>query len=467
MSGMSNFDDFAKQQLENYTPQVPEHVWENIAAKRDRKKRFPFFIIFFNRKALVLAATLLALIAGGYLLLPTTTKDKFNAGQHQPGHKVNAKEDEGNKMKGTKELITDKADSISEKATIKTIENNAVGLNKTANTSTYNRNNVVTKTRSHKHAKTIGAGNGNHLYTKNKRTISVSEAEAEEYIEEQNNGTDELNVTSSLLLYSPEKITAGDFEKTSLNKTVVQNLRCDPCPTIEKNAAGNKYYIEVYAGPDYASKNYSDTSNSALLQKRKGSTSFRSAFSAGLRYTRVFDNGVSVKAGLNYSQINEKFSFVQSNIVQLTYIIDPATGDTTGTFLQTGTRYKTTNNTYHTFDVPLLLGFEIGNGRLHANFNAGAVVNIYSWQKGESLDTSFKPVNISTGKSESLYQYKTNIGVGFMGGVSLYYKLNDRFHLLAEPYFRYNFSPMNKEMLSLQEKFSTIGMRLGVRLDLH
>ena len=197
------------------------------------------------------------------------------------------------------------------------------------------------------------------------------------------------------------------------------------------------------------------------------STSFRSAFSTGFRYTRVFNNGASIRAGINYSQINEKFSYVQSNIVQVTYITDPVTGDTTGTFLTRGNRYKTTNNIYHTIDVPLLLGFETGNGRLHANFNAGVVLNIYSWQKGESLDTSFRPVSITTGKSASLYQYKTNIGAGFMGSISVYYKLNERLHLLAEPYWRYNFSPMNKEMLSLQEKFSTIGLRLGVRWDLY
>ena len=146
------------------------------------------------------------------------------------------------------------------------------------------------------------------------------------------------------------------------NKSTLPNLLLPPCPTIEKNAAGNKYYIEVYVSPDYAFKSFSDTANSVLLQKRKESTSFRSAFSTGFRYTRVFNNGASIRAGVNYSQINEKFSYVQSNIVQVTYITDPVTGDTTGTFLTRGNRYKTTNNRYHTIDVPLLLGFETGNG---------------------------------------------------------------------------------------------------------
>ena len=59
------------------------------------------------------------------------------------------------------------------------------------------------------------------------------------------------------------------------------------------------------------------------------------------------------------------------------------------------------------------------------------------------------------------------VAVVLTGLGDVYYKLNDRLHLLAEPYCRYNFSPMNKEMLSLQEKFTTIGLRLGIRLDLY
>jgi len=93
------------------------------------------------------------------------------------------------------------------------------------------------------------------------------------------------------------------------------------------------------------------------------------------------------------------------------------------------------------------------------------VINLYSWQKGELLDTAFQPVSITTGKGVPAFQYKTNIGVGFTAAASVYYKLNDRLHLLAEPYFRYNFSPMNKEALSLQERFTTMGLRLGIRID--
>ena len=82
------------------------------------------------------------------------------------------------------------------------------------------------------------------------------------------------------------------------------------------------------------------------------------------------------------------------------------------------------------------------------------------------LDTAGRPVSITTGKNSSPYQFKTNAGIGFIGAVSVYYKITDKLHLVAEPYFRYNFSPMNKETITLKQKYQTVGLRLGVRLDL-
>ena len=234
---------------------------------------------------------------------------------------------------------------------------------------------------------------------------------------------------------------------------------------MEKDAAGNKKYFEIYGGPDFAIRKMSDTGNSMYLQKRKESTKFSSAYSAGISYTRVFSNSMSLKAGVNFSQINEKFTYVQGNLVQITYIIN-ANGDTTGSYITRGTRYKTTHNKYRSVDVPLMVGYEVGNGKIHANISAGAVVNIYSWQKGELLDTSYNPVNITTGKNASPYQFKTNAGIGFITSASVFYKLNEKLHVLAEPYFRYNFSPLNKDNLTLKQKYSTVGLRLGIRVDL-
>lgn len=256
----------------------------------------------------------------------------------------------------------------------------------------------------------------------------------------------------------PEKSFLGTIKKPNIPTLSI------PCPESERDAAANKRYIEIYGGPDYAIRSFDDTANSAYMQKRKESTRFASAFSAGIRYTRVFNNAMSFRTGVNFSQVNEKFTFVQGNIIQVVYVTD-ANGDTTGSYATTATRYKTTFNKYRTIDIPLLIGYEMGNGRFHTNLSAGVIVNIYSWQKGDVLDTAYKPISISTGGNASPYQFKTNMGIGLMGSASVYYKLNKHLHLLAEPYIRYNISAANKADITLKQKFTTIGLRLGLRMD--
>ena len=143
------------------------------------------------------------------------------------------------------------------------------------------------------------------------------------------------------------------------------------CPTLEKNAAGNKKYWEVYVGPDYAFdryKSYGDTTSNNYLQKRKASTKFASAFSAGVRYTKVFNNGTSIRTGVNYTQVNEKFIYFNPNEIKFVTIITTrvvirAPGDTifindTLQYQQTGARIKTTYNRYRNIDIPLVIGYE-------------------------------------------------------------------------------------------------------------
>ena len=270
----------------------------------------------------------------------------------------------------------------------------------------------------------------------------------------------EINLHKSFLRLRSHEEKEFAFTVTNIG---LKNISI-PCPEAEKNAAGNKRYLEFYGGPDYAFRSFSDTANSSYLQKRKESTKVLSAFSFGIRYTKVFENAVSFRTGINYSQVNERFRYEQGHVVQHIFIID-GNGDTTGTYTSTGTRFKTTHNRYKTIDVPLLIGYEMGNTRFHSNINGGLVVNVYSWQKGDVLNSANEPVSITTGKNNSPYQFKTNVGIGLMGAASFYYKLNGRMHLLAEPYIRYNFSAANKADITLKQKYTTAGIRLGARFD--
>ncbi len=516
MNSNRQFDDHIKEQFNNYAPNVPPHIWENIIAQKDKKRPAGFWIsLFSNRNKLLLLGLIIALSSGGAWIYFNDSFQKNNtntATENKNLHPENnnksslsetksSPEQESNIIgSGTEKITTTNDSGINSNSTLLTdarikarispgsvqpgnnkdesntiteagnttmsgenntnkvkqnkkyvpglAEDNSNTTHETDNT-TIPGNNKITKIKGNKKHYT---GLGNILVTTTAPDISEDEFEGQ--------GTLLGRITYNGEKYITKR-SNGNPEKLSLNPVSF----LPGCPSFEKDAAGNKKYFEFYAGPDYAIRSLHDTGNSAYLQKRKESTKFKSAFSAGIRYTKVFNNSMSVRAGVNFSQINEKFTFNQGNLVQVTYIINN-NGDTIGSYTTTGTRYKTTINRYRSIDIPLLVGYEVGNGKLHANINAGPVINIYSWQNGDVLDMAGNPVSITTGKGSSPYQFKTNAGIGFIGAVSIYYKLNNRLHLMAEPYFRYNFSQMNKERITLKQKYQTAGLRLGIRIDL-
>ncbi|MFN8307779.1 MAG: hypothetical protein U0T79_13465 [Ferruginibacter sp.] len=481
------FDNHIKEQFSQYAPAVDPRLWEQIAARTKKKKPVGFwYSLLHNRGRLTLIALLLLTGTGAgswwYYNNSSRTGNKLQqvSANTQPGSSGGPLQQP---TAGNGETNTAPAEPIPAKQQIQPEDNNKrkvlpgstdsnnpslatlqTGSRQKININPPNLQEDVSGESSMTPAKRTAHGNAAKKTRKTRDQLRLTtESPTVGEMEEE-----ETPLVGGTLLnrlqFEAEKVSAK--RKPTLLTPVLKPTNIDPgCPTFEKDAAGNKKYLEIYAGPDYAFRSLTDTANSEYLRRRKESTKFSSAFSAGIRYTRVFSNSMSVRAGFNYSQINEKFKFKQGNIVQVVYIIN-ASGDTIGSYTVTGTRYKTTINNYRSIDIPIAMGYEVGNGRWHANINAGVVINIYSWQKGEILDASYNPVSITTGKNSSPYQFKTNAGIGFMGGVSVYYKLNERYHLFAEPYFRYNFSPMNKDNITLKQKYQTAGLRLGVRLDL-
>ena len=174
---------------------------------------------------------------------------------------------------------------------------------------------------------------------------------------------------------------------------------------------------------------------------------------------------MSFRTGVNYSQINERFiafnGYVLERIVQVNSI-----GDTISNYTTASVQYKKSNNIYRTIDIPIQAGFEFGNGRLHTNLSAGALVNISSKQTGNAIEPNGNVIDLSGPKTSSKYKYKSNVGVSFLGNISFYYKVNKKLHIMAEPYIRYSLSPMTNDEITFSQKFHTAGLRLGFRKDL-
>ncbi len=432
------FDDHIKKQFEGYRPAVPDHIWDKIKADKRTKKPLPFWWSFLMDNKI--AAIICILLCTSAVIYFITKKD---AGT--------------NSAAAQKELVKNTSNPASN--TVINTENN--------NTTDSNRVSIINNGSNKKDNETILSTGSNtflNSYSSLSKTITkITNSSVAAYKNENITGHQYLQINSAAyenILFTGKTFAHAVFVQPALLKN--KNI---PCPQIEKDAAANKTYIEVYAGPDYIFKSFADTSNSAYLEQRRATNNLKFAYSAGVRYTRVFKNGVSLRAGINYSQVNEQFKYSKGNVIRNVFVTNNA-GDTTGSFTETGTQYQRSTNKYRTLDVPLVAGYELGNGKVHANIYAGAMINIRSRQTGYVLDQSGNAVNISDKQNSSAYSYRTNAGVSFTGGVSLYYRINDNVQVMAEPYIRYALSPVTKPEITFKEKYHTAGIRMGVRMDL-
>jgi hypothetical protein len=448
------FDDFVQKQFDGYRPEVGAHIWENIARQKEKQKPVGFWFSTIGKVAALFLVILSAIGIGYYFI--------------------------GNKNTTSKEISINK-----EKSTLPIInvqkENNSITLNKdkenlptveqvqpnekllSSSTNTINKNNITPENRKNSSLTAIlkptndnGITNSTrkNKYLSGNTIINISKNKEDENM----NTTLVASVANANIIYQNRLFIP------TVNTKKLPSIAFIPCPEAEENAAGNKRYIEIYGGPDYIFKSYTDTGNTYIAQ-RKASTGIHYAFSAGVRYTKVFGSGMSFRTGLNYSQINERFiafnGFVLERFVQVNSI-----GDTIANYTTATVQYKKSTNVYRTIDIPIQAGFEFGNGRLHTNLSAGALINISSKQTGSAIEPNGNVIDLSSAKTNSKYQYKSNVGVSFLGSISVYYKLSEKLHVMAEPYIRYSLSPMTKSEITFSQKFHTAGLRLGLRWDL-
>ena len=246
------------------------------------------------------------------------------------------------------------------------------------------------------------------------------------------------------------------------------------CPT-DKRDHNTEWFIEPYVSADIPFKSVNNlTASQKFLLTKDSSESMQVSYSGGLRLVKPINENLLLKLGVQYSQINQRYTYRTENEVKTITVVTVRTiirapGDTviahdTSTLQQIGFKNNTVSNRFRTIDVPLTVGYQFGNEDLKIGINAGVILNLTSWYQGVMLDSSLATVPIDkTGNGN----YKTNIGLGLYGGISIVKKLSDDMHLFAEPYFRYNLSNMTSSQAKYAQKFNVGGIAVGLRINLN
>jgi len=477
------FDDFVKQQMLQVESEVADDVWNKIAAQKKNKKRFGFW--FFNSaNSIVLLVGIVALsIFIGYTIF---SKNNSTLNSSSKENLSNNDIIVNNIQAGseTSDIQNTDAKNIdAETNNIGAIENNNSELKSN------NENNNETKSNSFsnvsrsnpnvtsKKPKASSQLSNNQNLNDDKIDLSKSNGPKSKNNKFKSNAQKKVNIQITEIDEALDNADVQlknkfDFEVALLKKSNLISLKIItkplpkltiPCPDF--NNKENKSYVDIYSSVDFISRQFSDSANSIYLKNRNEVTTSQLSFSAGLRYVKEFGKHFNFSAGLNYSQINEQFKFSKGNIIQIIYVTN-ASGDTIDIYQTESTRYKTTYNKYRTIDLPISIGYGWKINKWDFIANAGAVMNIISFYKGDILNSDLQPIGMNASDLSKAYQLKTNIGLGFIGSMSIVHPINNQFSVFTEPYFRYNFSLMNKETTHFKQRFTTTGLRLGVRMNL-
>ena len=263
-----------------------------------------------------------------------------------------------------------------------------------------------------------------------------------------------------------------DLVKPEISKSSLPSIT--DCTNLERIPP--RVFLGVYAGPDIALK-YLNTKDSELMDKYKNqridSEVPQLSFSGGLRASWISYSGLGVKTGLDYSQINERFDYVDPNstisktFITIDTIFHPDgtfnTHTDTSTIIIKGRTLYSINNKYRMINLPIQFTYELTYDKNAFSLNAGVEVNLLFAQKGQMLDDNLAPRIFTTGEENSYRPFKDNIGFSYIASLAWYYDINDHLQTVVEPHFKMNGMSITNKDYPIAQKYLSSGLRIGLR----
>ncbi len=174
-----------------------------------------------------------------------------------------------------------------------------------------------------------------------------------------------------------------------------------------------------------------------------------------------------LRSGLGYRQTVDRFSLSNRNtesftdpegIVKVTISPDGRRDTTFGTV--TGIRTiifeKTTYNRHRFLEIPIIAGYNFGDGPFSFGVEAGVVPQFLFSVKGEILDTRNSFIDL-----ESVSE--TKLAWSLHGAFNINYDLDAAWQVTLSPVFRYQFSNLHQADYPLKVSYHSLGAQLGIR----
>lgn len=269
-----------------------------------------------------------------------------------------------------------------------------------------------------------------------------------------------FNVLSQLLPI--RSISPFDFvyaDELNAPEPYYTDVECGENEDLSKPGFG----IDIYVSPDLAFRdlNSKGDGETQYLIERERTENQSLSFSAGARISYTLRSGLTLRSGINYSQINETFNYTESRTQ--TTIIRDEDGNIISIEEELIEVDKKSSNSYKSVDVPILIGLEMPvNDRFSLSMNTGLFLTAAFSSRGKILSPELEPVFITEGSGD-LQVYKSSLGVSYYGSIGFHHELSPGLELLIEPNLRYYSQSFTIADYPLTQDYIKFGILSGIK----
>lgn len=291
-----------------------------------------------------------------------------------------------------------------------------------------------------------------------------------------------------------EKIKTITIDKTTAktNNTLIVNhifskiylikydrdfsLKMNQIKVLDKIPLGEKPIwdksLDMGLGFAFVNKSLKLTDNNfnGYKEKRLETESYLESITSNIGLNLKHNSGFFISSGLNYTQIDERFSDIDSIDLYKqnegdTKQIQESDGKITTLrgqkeIIEHKTWDKIIYNYYFFLDIPISLGYSFSINKIKFDISSGISYNLAFLKKGQIIGLEGYPVNIA----EDPNLYKKSTGLSFISNIKVLYPYKNYLFYL-EPNIKYNLNKVSLDKNPIEQRYFTYGIKLGSRFN--
>lgn len=247
-------------------------------------------------------------------------------------------------------------------------------------------------------------------------------------------------------------------------------------PVKERKTIG--LFIEGFYSPDFSNKKMTNNNaDESYVRLRRNTERYFYSHSMGIRVGYNLTSHISLKAGYDYSEVQERLSYSyipgtdEAIKMGLTVdsisgtLIDPLTNSSKDTIIG---NYQvigevTVPNYYKYYNIPFIINYSIGKNKLKWSAGVGTFLNVGLKTKGSIINQD-RVTRTNLAGNSGQNPYRSSVGMGASAELLMSYELRKNVSFMVGPHAKYYFGNISKNNAPLNEKFFNWGVLTGLKL---